>query len=185
MAEIKASDDLNELFDVLACSPYWNWINIRIMTKMVDVSGVDEAMELVERYKEAVFSRKLVLLLKEIKAINIPADYYTVVEQKWNRSLDEVTVKDLVTQWSKMEELFGVKEPTLLLSKVFDGCVEIHWLIPTQLVYHVCCAVFNSRHMSMSILHLKIGDHVILHNDEDTGGYIGNKYPLYILNASL
>ena len=102
MAEIKASDDLNELFDVLAWSPYWNWINIRILTKMVDVSGVDEAMELVERYKEAVFSRKLVLLLKEIKAINIPADYYTVVEQKWNRSLDEVTVKDLVTQWSKM-----------------------------------------------------------------------------------
>lgn len=179
VAKIQASDNLSKLFDVLALSvPYWNWINIRILTKMVLVSRVDEAKELVEGYKEAVFSRKLSLLLKEIPTLSIPPDYYTKVETKWNRSLDELTVKDLVSQWSEMEEMFDVKGLTLLLDRVVDGCIEIHWLVPTQLVHHICCAVFNSRHLLTSLLLLKIGDHVILHNDEDTDGYTDNQYSL-------
>ena len=174
MDKIQGSDNLNELFDVLArASPYWNWINIRILTKMVGVSGVDEAQELVERYKQEVFSRKLRMLLKDIPDTTIPLDY-SLVEQKLNRSLDEVTVQDLVTHWSNMEKLFDVKEPTLLLSKVVDGCVEIHWLIPTQLVDHVSSAVFNARHTLMSIIYLKIDGHVILCNDKETEEYSGN-----------
>ena len=167
VVKIQTSDNLNELFDVLASSPpYWNWINIRILTKMVCVSGVDEALELVERYKQEVFSRKLSMLLEQIPDTKIPPDYYTLVEQKWNRRLDEVTVQDLVTHCSNMEELFKVKEPTLLLRKVVEGCVEIHWLIPTHLVNHVSSAVFNARHTVTSILYLKINGHVILCNDD-------------------
>lgn len=181
--EIKDTANLNNLFDVLASSPYWSWINIRILTKMVRVSRVDEAEELVERYKEAVFSRKLGLLLKQIPALNIPADYYAEVEQKWNKSLDEVTVQDLVSHWSKMEELFDVKEPTLLLKKVVDGCVEIHWLVPANLTHQICCAVFNGRHSNKSILHLKISNHVILRN-EITEGLIGN-YVYYCMHDVL
>ena len=175
MVRIQGSDNLNKLFDVLAFYPsYWSWINIRILAKMVIVSGVAEAIELVERYKQAVFSRKLSMLLEQIPCIEIPSDYYSLVEQKWERSLDEVTVQDLVTHWSNMERLFNVKEPTLLLRKVVDGCVEIHWLIPTQLVDHVSSAVFNARHTVTSIISLKINGHVILCNDEETEEYSGN-----------
>ena len=175
VVRIQGSDSLNKLFDVLASSPsYWSWINIRILTKMVGVSGITEAVELVERYKQAVFSRKLGMLLEQIPRIDIPTNYYSRVKQKWKRSLDEVTVQDLVTHWSNMEKLFDVKEPTLLLSKVVDGCVEIHWLIPTHLVDHVSSAVFNARRTVTSIICLKINGHVILCNDEETEESSGN-----------
>jgi len=176
VSEIKASNSLNNLFDVLASSSYWNWINIRILMKMVSVSGIAEAEELVDRYKKAVFSRKLKMLLDQIPVLDIPAGYYTEIEQKWNKSLDEVTVNDLVTQWSEMETLFGVTDSTLLLKKVVDGCVEIHWLIPTELVYHVCCAVFNARHTNKSILYLKIDNDVIVCNDGEAEKYSGNYF---------
>lgn len=174
VTEIKACDNLSKLFDVLAGSPYWSWINIRILTKMAGVSCIHDAMELVEKYKEAVFSRKLSLLLDQIPMLTIPADYYTKVQHKWNKSFEEVTIQDLVTQWTKIEELFDVKEPTLLLDKVVKGCVEIHWLIPTELVHHICCAAFNARHTNKSIVYLKVDDHVVLCNDEETEEYSGN-----------
>ena len=179
--KIRSTDNLNDLFDVLALSPpYWSWINIRILKKMVDVSCLDEAKLLIERYQEAVFSMKLSQVLKKIPDTNIPPDYYTKVEEKWDRSLDAVTVKDLVTEWSKMEEFFNVIEPTLVLQKVVDGCVEIHWLIPTQLVHHVSSAVFNARHDITSILYLKINGHVILCNDEEMLEYTGTYHSVYL-----
>ena len=126
VVKIQGSDNLDQLFDVLASAPpYWSWKNIRILTNMVSVSGVDEALELVKRYKQSVFSRKLSMLLKHISDANIPPVYYSLVEQKWNKSLDEITVQDLVTHWFDVEELFDVKEPTLLLRKIVDGYDEI------------------------------------------------------------
>ena len=169
--QIRSTDNLNDLFDVLALSPsYWSWINIRILKKMAAVSCLDEANQLIEKYEEAVFSRKLSQAFKEIPEAKFLPDYYTKIEQKWDKSLDAVTVKDLVTKWSKMEEVFNIKEPTLVLQKVVDGCVEIHWLIPTQLVDHVSSAVFNARHEITSNLYLKIDGHVILGNDEEHSG---------------
>ena len=182
--KIRSTENFNDLFDVLALSPpYWSWINIRILKKMVDVSCLDEADQLIEKYEKAVFSMKLSQVLKEIPNTNIPSDYYTKIEQKWDRSLDAVTVKDLVTEWSKMEEFFNVMEPTLVLQKVVDGCVEIHWLIPTQLVHHVSSAVFNARHKITSILYLKINGHVILCNDGKMLEYSGMCHSVYVCNT--
>lgn len=167
--KIKATDNLSKLFDVLASSSYWNWINIRILKKMVGVSRVEEAKKLIDKYQGAVFSRKLSTLLEQIPKLEIPADYYSQIKQKWKKSLDEVTVQDLVTHWSKMEKMFDVKEPTLLLKNVVDGCVEVYWLIPTVLLHHICCAAFNTRHMNESVLYLKIDSHVIVCNEEVEG----------------
>ena len=158
---IKATKSLQDLFDELVSSPYWNWINIRMLEKMVNVSRIPEASQLVSQYKETVFSRKLSVLFKQIPKFLIPSDYYTKVLQKWNKSLYEVTVKDLVSHWYQMEEVFGTKEPTLLLDCVLDGCVEIHWYIPTELMLHACGKVFNARHIHIDILQLTIGNSFI------------------------
>ena len=166
---IKATKCLRDLFDELASSPYWSWINIRMLEKMVNVSCVPEANQLVKQYKDAVFSRKLSLLFKQIPKFPIPSDYYTKVQQKWNKNLDEVTVKDLVSHWSQMEEVFGGKEPSLLLHCVLDGCVEIHWYISTELMLHACGRVFNARHALKDILQLSIGNYTIICNDGRPG----------------
>ena len=96
VAEIKTTEHLDDLFDVLSTSPYWNWMNIRMLVKMANVSDQPAAVKLIQRYRKEVYSRKVIEILQQIPNLKIPDKYYTAVKEKWDKSLDEITVQDLV-----------------------------------------------------------------------------------------
>ena len=168
---IEATQNLDDLFDVLCGTPYWNWMNIKMLTKMARASHLPAATKLIRQYKEEVFSRKLIEVLQQLPSCDSSGNYYTKAKEKWNKDLNDVTVNDLVNHWSEVEKIFNVEEPTVLLDKVINGSIEIHWLIPTELVEHTCQSVGN--HISMmlrcDILYIDIGGHVTnLQPDEPT-----------------
>ena len=43
VGEIKAAGNFDSLLDLLVCSPYWSWIDLRIMEAMVAASGSFQA----------------------------------------------------------------------------------------------------------------------------------------------
>ena len=170
-SNIAASQSLNDLFDVLCDTPYWNWMNIKMLAKMARASHLPAATELIQQYKEEVFSRKLIEVLQQIPYCNSSDNYYTKAIEKWNKDVNDVTVNDLVNHWSEVEKIFDVEEPTVLLDKVINGSIEIHWLIPTELVEHIHQTI--SSHISIvikcDILYFDIGGHVTnLQPDEPT-----------------
>ena len=66
VTEIRTANDLDDLFDVLGSSPYWNWMNIRMLVKMANVSRQPAALKLIDRYREEVYSRKVMEILSPI-----------------------------------------------------------------------------------------------------------------------
>ena len=130
--KIGNTKDLYDLFDVTClCKPYWNWMNIRIIEKMVGIS--EEAEKLIDQYKNEVFSRKVKDLMLEISNLEVPTDKYTEVKDKWNKEFDDLRIKDVVKRWGEIEKMLEA-EGTMLFKAITAGCVEICWLLPNDLV---------------------------------------------------
>ncbi|XP_065909082.1 uncharacterized protein [Dysidea avara] len=161
VTEIRTAKDLDDLFDVLGSSPYWNWMNIRMLVKMANVSRQPAALKLIDRYREEVYSRKVMEILRQIPNLKIPDKYYTAIKEKWNKNLDEITVQDLVTHWSDVERKFDVQEPTVLLDRVVEGCLVIHWLVPINIIEHVVLSLNDQLYVLPDSLYFDVGGIVI------------------------
>ena len=158
VAEIKTTEHLDDLFDVLSTSPYWNWMNIRMLVKMANVSDQPAAVKLIQRYRKEVYSRKVIEILQQIPNLKIPDKYY---KEKWDKSLDEITVQDLVSHWSDVERKFDVQEPTVLLDRVVEGCLMIYWLVPVQVVNHIILSLEDQIHLLPNSLYFDVEGHMI------------------------
>ena len=159
--KIRATKTLDDLFDVVVDSPYCNWMNIRLLEHMAAASLQTNVRQLIDQYKNAVFSKRLQDVFQQIPEIEITEDYYSEVKQKWNKRFEEVTLKDVNGQWNKLEKIFDVEDPTLLLNRVISGSIQFHWIIPTQLVSHARFSAFKNWHQLDEVLYLDICGHVI------------------------
>ena len=162
-SSIALAHNLDCLFDVLCDSPYWNWMNIKMLTKMAHASHLDAATDLVKQYREEVYSRKLIDVLPQLPNLKISDSDYTKVKEKWKKDLNDITIKDLTKHWAEIEKIFDVEEPTVLLDKVINGSITIYWLIPTELVERVCQSISNQITLMLNcdILYFDIGGHMI------------------------
>ena len=160
---IRNTQNLKELFDELCGTPYWNWMNIKMLTKMARASRLPAATRLIQQYKDEVYSRKLIDVLREIPNLKISSTSYSKAKEKWNKNLNDVTINDLVNHWSEVEKIFNVEEPTVLLDSLLGGSIEIHWLIPTELVEHTYQSISNniSLMIKCDILYFDIEGHVM------------------------
>ena len=50
--ELKFTDTLREMFDLLSNSPFCNWLEIRILKSMADVAGILEATSILKIFEE-------------------------------------------------------------------------------------------------------------------------------------
>ena len=144
--EIRNAKNFDELFDILCITPYWNWMNIRMLERMA--TDCSAAQQVISQYKNEVFSRKVKNIISEIPTLEIPEDKYTEIKVKWKKDFDNLMVKDIVEQWNEIEKKFNVEE-TMLLKSITKGCVEICWVIPNDLVK---CAI-DSATVNQPIKH--------------------------------
>ena len=56
--QISARQNIDSLFELLICTPYWSWIDIQMLEAMVIASDNAQAAELLNNYKAVVFSKK-------------------------------------------------------------------------------------------------------------------------------
>ena len=165
--EVDATKTLDELFDVVTKSPYCNWMNVHLLEKMEVASLQYGADSLVKQYKEAVSAIKLRDIFDEIPEIEVPEYYYSKAKEKWHKDFDNVTVKDVIGNWNKLERIFDVENPSQLLDRVIKGCVKFHWLIPSELVCHARYSAFKNWYQLNGMLYLDICDHVIKDSQYD------------------
>ena len=159
--EINATSTLHELFTVVKKSPYCNWMNVDLLEKMAVASCQPTAHQLVNNYKKAVSAKRIKDVFDQMPEMKIPQNYYSKVKEKWHKEFNDVTVKDVIGHWSKLEKIFDVEKPSLLLDRIIEGCVEFHWLIPSDLVCHARYSVLKNWNHLNDIMYLDICDHVI------------------------
>ena len=158
---IRASKNLNALLDTLVDSPYWSWIDLRLLRAIVVASGSRAALKLIEAYKSQVFSKRLFEVISCIPDKEVSDKYYyDKIISKFDKNLEEITIKDLLDRKDKLETvIMDLKSGTCALASIVKGCIEIHWFIPTDYVNHAYNAATLKRHNyhALHLQYLQIG----------------------------
>ena len=157
---VRTSKDLNALLDILVDSPYWSWIDLRLLRALVVASGSRAALNLIEAYENQVFSKKLLEVISCIPDKEVSDDHYEKIKSKFGKNLEEITIKDLLELKSKLETvIMDLKSGTCALARIIEGCIEIHWIIPIDYVDHAYNAASLKRHQyhALHLQYLQIG----------------------------
>jgi len=126
----KSSDDM---LDVLAQSPYWNWFDTRLLQALVSASGSAEPEALLEQFKQIHYSRRVNEVLPYVSVVPLK-DSVTFVE-KFNKEAHELTLRDIVNHKHILEyEVLDTRDK-MVLCYIKIGCVELTWQVPQELVY--------------------------------------------------
>ena len=174
------ANDLDDLFDIVCIDTrYCNWMNVKIFERMASICP--DARTLIKEYKAEIFSRPLSQVTENIPKYDVPEEQYTIIRQKYDKDFSSITVKEIVDKWQDIEKKFNV-QGCLLIKTIADGCIEIHWLLHSDLFKHairaicaICATVSNQpyKHGDQSttdqlfpdVLYLKIGS-VVVKNDK-------------------
>ena len=164
--QILATQNIDDLLDLLVCCPYWSWIDIRMLEAMVIASDSSQAGELLRNYKAVVLSKRMIELLPNMFSKEVEEDYTKMVT-KIKKDPNEMTVGDLLCLQSKLEvEIMDIKKGISVLEHWEKGCIKIHWYIPTSCAdgayqtARVKCYQFNELHLQ----YLKIGHYPVIHD---------------------
>ena len=160
--KIKAANHLNTLLDTLAESPYWSWIDLRLLEAMVTASGSSVAKDLLTKYRNAVFSKKLLEVLPSVPNIEIRDAYYSKIASKFQKDLEHIMVSDLLQFKSQLETvIMDITSGTCALAHIKEGCIELHWFVPTHCIDHAYKSACLKRHKfsTLHLQYLQIGTH--------------------------
>ena len=132
--ELKPTKSLDDMLDVLALSPYSNWVDTRLLQALVSASGSSEAEAMLEQFKQIYHARKVSEVLPCV--IVRPFKDSVVFIEKFNKDPSELTLLELLKHKHKLEyDMMNLDEDKIVLSCIRAGCVEMIWLIPLDLVY--------------------------------------------------
>ena len=167
VSDIKSSMNIDKIFDTLAESPYWSWIDLRLLEAMAASSNMKQAKLLLERYKNAIFTKKLKELLPNAPSKEVKEEYYTKVVSKLNKDPDEVTVQDLLDFRQQLEEvILDIKKGVCILEHLERGCIEVYWYIPTCCIDHAYQSALQNcdQFQNIGLQHLQIGNYPVIYD---------------------
>ena len=126
-------NDMSDLLSALTLSPYWNWIDIRLMENVAAISSI-EARNLIKQYKEYLYPQRLVDLLSLIPAVGeVDESNFKMMSVKIGTDIDAVTIEDFLSCRHILEtKLLNLKGGSCILKHVKKESFEIDWLIPNE-----------------------------------------------------
>ena len=163
--KIQNAENLDALLDILTATEYWSWIDLRLLEALVVASDSSTARDIVNKYKETVYSKKLIDVLPTAPSKKIRDAYFTKIVSKVGKSSDEITVADLIEFRSKLESvIMDIIQGSCVLEHIEDGCIKIHWFIPTPYIHQAYKAACLNRHKfhKIHLLYLQIGNYPVL-----------------------
>ena len=134
-SEVQSSSNTNELLSALTLSPYWNWMNIRLMGMVAAISV--EATKLLQSYKDYLYPQNLVDLLSFIPTIGKDEESnYKIMSVKMQAKINNVTVKKFYYYCQFLENILNLKVGALVLKGIEKEPFHIEWLIPSNQCSH-------------------------------------------------
>lgn len=134
---LRCASDSKHLFEALSeKDKYCNWIDLRYLEIIADSFGDDSLVDLIDDYKQAIFTKKLREVWKSLTHLSHKIDrevdkYYSEIKQKIaDKNPDNMTVQELLDSQPGLTIEIG-----LLIGVVQEASLLISWLIPTNVVY--------------------------------------------------
>ena len=169
---IKDCKNVDDLLEALALTPYWNYLDIRVLDAMATASEQNDAETTIGLYRSVIYRRKLfgtnlIFSGKESNAGFANNLDYAKIKEIYNKDPKKVTVGDFVKHRDHVEQkrtglnMMGVQS-------IDPGCLEICWLIPTTTVYYAYCSIKKSCYLSDSIVSFEIDGYPIILCDSES-----------------
>ena len=134
--QIKAAVEVDDLLDVLDNPLYCNWLNIRVLKRIVKAINIQEAIHLIQAYEKCVYSRKV----SDVKTYFHPnyfnPSHVSSVKAKILRSLKNLTVADIIQYCQELENDMGVWPGSVTATQCQSGCLQITCVIPIHCALH-------------------------------------------------
>lgn len=134
--EVEAAPSLSEIFNILTATVYCNWMEIRILQRMADVTEDPSASNLIEAFQKTVYSKKFIEVAQYVVKHHFHEDHVEKVKVKLNKHADRITVQGLVDYREKLE---GIMQNPVCSTSCIDakpGCLEISMVIPKYCYLH-------------------------------------------------
>lgn len=164
---IRCTNNINELFDVLADSHYWNFIDVRMMEAMVDVAEIPEAEQMLNDYKEFVSPFKIKQILPDLQLHVVSKNYNTVEEKFKSSNEDTLTVGDILEhQFYLSRQIFNINSCTMKLCSIQTGCLQLILEIPKESTLHAYKSALANRHKFDKVHSLKIGNYPMIYSPD-------------------
>ena len=142
--DIRPTNTLDDMLDVLALSPYWNWFDTRLLQALVSVSGSPEAEMMVKRFKQIHYVHKVSEVLPCV--IVRPIKNTISFIEKFNKDPEEITLLDLLNHKQILEyDMMDIGENKIILSCIRTGCVELIWQVPSDLVHQAYTSIKKNQ----------------------------------------
>ena len=142
--KIQQTTTLDEMLDVLAPSPYWNFFDTRLLETLVSASGSPEAEEWLASFKATFYAKKVIEVTPYVSIK--PFDESIKLVEKFDKDPKDLTISELLEHKYKLEyEVLDIDEGELVLRCIKTGCVELTWQIPRELVYQAYTSMKRKR----------------------------------------
>ena len=163
---MKDAINIEDMIDVLACTPYWSWIDLRIFEVMALASELLEAKQLLQNYKDAIFPIKLINVLPDTLKNQDKIAYCEKVVSKIEQKGD-MTIGDLAKYMSLLKDvIMHIQEGNCVLANVKIGCIEIHFYITITSTDHVFHSAMINRHRfrDLNLQYIQIGNYPVIND---------------------
>ena len=134
--QIKAAVQLDDLLDALDNPMYCNWLNIRLLKRIVRTINIPEGKNLLQAYERCVFSRKVSEVMTYFDERCFNPSHVSKVNAKIVKSFEHLTVADIIKYCEILESNMGVYAGSLIARKCKPGCLQITCIIPIHCALH-------------------------------------------------
>ena len=134
--QIAAAQQLEDILDVLEQPMYCNWLNIRLLKRIVTNSRIKKALKYIDIYEEHVGSRKVSNVKKYFTEGYFDKKTLSVVRVEFNKSDQELTVKDIIASNKKVEKVLDIFTGAASPKSVNPGCLKLTFVIPLYCTLH-------------------------------------------------
>ena len=129
--EIREANELDALLDALDNPVYCNWLNTRLLKRIVKTVDIPEAEHLIQAYENCVYSRKVSDVMAHFDPRCFKESHISLVIAKISTKFDSLTVADIIDYCQKLEcNIMGVCGGTVTAAQCQPGCLLITCVIP-------------------------------------------------------
>ena len=135
--QVKKAVAVDDLLDVLDSNRlYCNWLNIRILKRIVKMIDIQEAKYLIQCYEKCVYSKKVSDVATYFRSEYFKESHVSLVNTKIVESTENLTVADIVKYCEKLECNMGLYAGSVTATGYQPGCLRITCVIPMQYTLH-------------------------------------------------
>jgi len=132
--KIKAAVELDDLLDVL--DNHCNWLNIRLLKRIVITIDIPEAEHLIEAYEKCIYPRKFSTVRKYFGSDCFNPTHVKEVKARINKNSEKLTVGEIVDYCEQLESDMGVYPGAITATGCQPCCIEITCVIPVHCTLH-------------------------------------------------